>query len=1687
MRHYFGKLMQHKGWPRLPLFGVVAVVLLLFTNLAVANASTPLDIGFFDFNYPPGTGKNDEPTGEKPQSKLWYHDGSWWGSLWSMAGNAYHIHQLDWDTQTWIDTGVQLDNRIETRADALVDGDKLYIISNAYSGFGENTSSGNRGRFYRYTYNAGTYERDDGFPIEVTDSRGESHVIAKDGNGRLWVTYTVNEKVMIVYSNANGLGDLDWSAPAALPVATSTTGADDTSSIVAFDGHVGVMWSRQLTSNSMHFAIHKDEDPPTEWKTGAIFTTSGDDHMSLRSLQSDGAGKVFALFKTSEKDGAAGLIMLGVCKAVAVDCVTNGDWSFYPVYTSQSGDPTRMVMSLDVTNRDIYVFGHIRNGIPKTGSNIYYKRSDLDNISFPAGFGTPIISSLVYTAMNNVTTMRQNATAESGIVVVAADDVKRAYVHGCIDLSTNGSTVCPSPNSQVAAHFESGAYQISEFGGITMTVSVALTLPSAVPVSVDYATSDGTATAGLDYGAVSGKLTFAPGQLVKTFEVPITDDVLEEDPETFHLTLSNGPTTLPETAVVTLYDDDKIPKIAFTSTTYEGLEDLGGGTFAVELSSPFHVPVSVDYTTGDGTAVAPGDYTSQSGTITFNATETYVELPLTFIDDADVESTELFHLTLSNPVSATLGTPTTATMGIVDDDAPPNVMFSSDSFVANENAGTVTGLVLLDDPSDSTVTVDHWTTDLTAVAPGDYTAVPATPIVFAPGETQKSFSVTVQNDILQEFPESARLNLGNAVNAVLGVPNEAILAIIDDDTPPVVRFNSSSYNVLENKGWVEVKVELSFPFNATMQVDYTTVDVQAVAGQDYSAVSGTVIFGPNETNQTILVPITEDTNYEQPETLQLKLLNPVVTKLSVPNVTTVTIYDNDAPPTVSFKSAAVSVNEAAGTAAVQLQLSATSFETVAVQVTSSNQTATAGADFGLVNEVVSFVPGSKTAVLTVPITNDTMLEPAETLLLTLSNAQSATLGALTEATVTIADNDSPPTVAFELAAYEFTENSGSPVVNVVLSSPSLATVTVNYAGVNGTAVAGADYTGLNGTLTFNPGVTSLPLPLSLLDDNLEENNETFSLTLSGPAGATLGTPSSVNVLILDNEVPPAAQFLAHNQTVDEDAGLVLVEVALSNPSDQVVKVDYTFANDSAVAPADFTGSNGTLTFAPGESSKTIPVTIVNDTMYEAEERLTITLSNWVNALPGSRSVLSLFITSEETEPTLQFSGFSYAVVENGGALPVDVTLSHPSAFPVSVQFQTSNGTAVAGEDYNTTSGTLTFAAGETVKGIPVTVFNDGVDEANETVVVTLGAIINAQAGDPQEIVLTIVDEDDAPSVSFVLDEVVVSEGGVTAVLDIALSTSSGRTIQVPLSTSNGSAKAGQDFALGSDRVTFVPGEATKKVAVQILDDGVSEVDEAFLVHLGEPSNAVLGAVSQAAVIIQDNDPPGVQFTDATVVIDEHGVRVRIEVSVTEPMPNAFSVQLRTVDGTAVAGQDYKAAATTLNFVKGELNKHIFVEITDDSLSEGSETIRLELFNVQGTTLAAQNVMEVVIEDNDPLPTVSFARASYTAFEGNGSVTLLVNLNRVAGQVVTAGYVTVSGTAVGGSDYTTSSGTLLFLPGQTSQVITIPLVADETEEGEESFSVQLVMATNAEIGTETAVVHLQEGQGGQLFLPIIFKK
>jgi hypothetical protein len=284
----------------------------------------------------------------------------------------------------------------------------------------------------------------------VTGGKSETLVLEKDSSGTLWVTYVQQDtdgqyKVWLNHS-LNG-NDSSWDTPFVLPADNADnlkSDGDDISSIIAFGGHIGVMWSNQNTPKTMYFAVHEDGAPDTDWQSIAAYTTSGDDHINLKSLESDDAGNVFAVIKTAK---SSALIVLLAC-ASGSTCTSASDWSAYPVYNGDF-DPSRPLLLIDTSNRFLYVFARIKEN--ESGA-IYYKVADMDNIQFPAGIGIPFIKSTLHPEMNDPSSTKQNLNSSSGLLVIASDKESKYYFHNYLDLSgeetptpTNTPTATSTP------------------------------------------------------------------------------------------------------------------------------------------------------------------------------------------------------------------------------------------------------------------------------------------------------------------------------------------------------------------------------------------------------------------------------------------------------------------------------------------------------------------------------------------------------------------------------------------------------------------------------------------------------------------------------------------------------------------------------------------------------------------------------------------------------------------------------------------------------------------------------------------------------------------------------------------------------------------------------------------------------------------------------------------------------------------------------------------------------------------------------------------------------------------------------------------------------------------------------------------------------------------------------------------
>jgi len=304
---------------------------------------------------------------------------------------------------------------------------------------------------------------------------------------------------------------------------------------------------------------------------------------------------------------------------------------------------------------------------------------------------------------------------------------------------------------------------------------------------------------------------------------------------------------------------------------------------------------------------------------------------------------------------------------------------------------------------------------------------------------------------------------------------------------------------------------------------------------------------------------------------------------------------------------------------------------VSIRYTTSDGTATAGTDYTARTGLLTFAPGLTTTSFTVAILPDNLVELDETVFLNFSDPTNVILGP--QGTVTILDDDLA-TVSFAGTNFSAVEGSGAATITVQLNAASGKTVAVAYAATNGTALAGADFVAVAGVITFAPGQTNRAFAVPLLDDTLDEFNETVMLTLSQATNAILRAPTNATLLILDDD-DPHVFFSSDTYPVFENINVATIGVWLSKPFSKDAFVDYAAIGGTATPGSDYVPTSGTLHFLPGQTNKTFFITLFNDTVGEPDEIVHLTLSNLVGASPGATTEADLVIYDDDRGPRLR--------------------------------------------------------------------------------------------------------------------------------------------------------------------------------------------------------------------------------------------------------------------------------------------------------------------------------------------------------------------------------------------------------------------------------------------------------------------
>ncbi|MBN1674519.1 MAG: SUMF1/EgtB/PvdO family nonheme iron enzyme, partial [Kiritimatiellae bacterium] len=417
---------------------------------------------------------------------------------------------------------------------------------------------------------------------------------------------------------------------------------------------------------------------------------------------------------------------------------------------------------------------------------------------------------------------------------------------------------------------------------------------------------------------------------------------------------------------------------------------------------------------------------------------------------------------------------------------------------------------------------------------------------------------------------------------------------------------------------------------------------------------------------------------------------------------------------------------------------------------------------------------------------------------------------------------------------------------------------------------------------------------------------------------------------------------------------------------------------------------------------------------------------------------------------------------------LEVVLAAESGREVTVDYSATGGTASNTVDYALAGGTLTFSAGQTNQTIALAIGNDGLDEEDETVEVTLSGAVNATVGTSAVHTYTITDDDAQPSVFLELAGSPLAENGGVAAVTAYLAAESGRDVTVSLVLS-GTATQGADYSVSGTNIVLAAGVTNAAVTLTALDDALDEDNETVIVDIDAVVNATEGAPNWVQGTITDDDAgPVLVFVLTSSSGAESISPVALDAVLGAESGKEITVDYSATGGTAAgAGEDYTLEAGTLTFSPGQTNAAISVFITNDSLNEDAETVEITLSGAVNASLGANKVHTYTITDDDALPSVSLGLAGSPLAENGGAATVTAYLSATSGKEVTVCLV-LSGSAAEGSDYTVTATNIVLAAGTTNGSVTLTGVNDALDEEDETVVADIDAVVNGTEGTPNQV-------------------
>ncbi len=1228
-------------------------------------------------------------------------------------------------------------------------------------------------------------------------------------------------------------------------------------------------------------------------------------------------------------------------------------------------------------------------------------------------------------------------------------------------------------------------------GSATLDFTVTLSRAATATVTVDWATSDGTATAGTDYTAGNGTLTFNAGDSSQTVSVTVAGDNVDEPNETFTVTLTNpsGATIGDGTATGTITDDDDPPTVTLVLSPDSITEVNEESTVTATLDHPSSEATTVTVSVSPDSPAVAGDYTLSTNrvlTIAAGATTSTGTVTVTSVNN----TVDAPHKTVTVSGTATnsqgVTAPDDVTLTIRDNDATPTVtlVLTPDSITEVNEQSTVTAT--LNHPSSEETTVTVSVSPVSPAVAGDYTLSTNRVLTIAAGATTSTGTVTVTSvNNTVDAPDKTVTVSGTATNSQgVTAPNDVTLTIRDNDATPTVTLVLTPASITEGGGTSTVTATLNHPSSDATTVTVSAAPVSPAVAGDYT-LSGnrelTIAAGQTESTGTVTITGVDNDVVAAARDVTVSATATNSQGVTDPDDVTLTIRDDDVPG-LSIGDASVAEGDSGSTMLTfTVTLNPVALSPVTVDWATADGTARAGTDYTAGNGSLTFNAGDSTKTVTVTVTGDNVDEPNETFTVTLSSASGAAISDGT-ATGTIRDDDDEPTVTLVLSSNSITEVDQQSTVTATLNHPSseATTVTVSVAPV-APAVAGDYRLSTNRELTIAAGQTTSTGTVTITAVNNTVDAPHKTVTVSGTATNSQGVtdPDDVTLTIRDNDATPTVTLVLTPALIPEAAGTSTVTATLNHPSSEATTVTVSVAPVSPATAGDYTlSTNRDLTIAAGvtTSTGTVTVTSVNNTV-DAPHK-TVTVSGTATNSQGVTAPAPVTLTIEDDDgpPTVTLVLSPTSITEVNEQSTVTATLDRASGADTTVTVSVAPvAPAVAGDYTLSTNRVLTIAAGQTTSTgtVTVTSVNNTVDAPHKTVTVS-GTATNSQGvTDPDDVTLTIRDNDATPTVTLVLTPDSITEVDQTSTVTATLNHPSSEATTVTVSVAPVAPAVAGDYRLSSNReLTIAAGQTTSTgtVTITAVNNTVDAPHKTVTVSGTATNSQGVTDPDDVTLTIRDNDAtPTVTLVLTPASITEAGGTSTVTATLNHPSSEATTVTVSASPVAPTVAGDYTLSGSQLTIAAGQTTSTGTVTITgvDNEAVAADKDV-----TVSGTATNSQGVTDpddvtLTIRDDD-VPGLSIADASVAEGDsGSTTMTFTVTLNPVAVSPVTVDWATADGTARAGTDYTAGNGSLTFGPGEDRKTVSVTVAGDNVDEPNETFTVTLSSASGATIGDAEA--------------------